>query len=88
MVGRTIDALGVARIGLVGLSLGGYSWPGPWRLSLVWRPSPSSAVFRLDWEELPPPVRGIMVRRTGGADAAREFAQQVGPNPRRRNPVS
>lgn len=36
-----------------------------------------SGPFRLDWEELPPPVRDIMAQRAGGADAAHEFARHV-----------
>lgn len=38
-----------------------------------------SGPFRLDWEELPPPVQEIMARRTGGVDAAHELAQRSGP---------
>ncbi|OIK05248.1 alpha/beta hydrolase family protein [Streptomyces monashensis] len=78
VVGRVIDALGVARIGLVGLSLGGYFAA---RTAAV---EPRVAVaatvsgpFRLDWEKVPPRVRDIMARRAGGADAAREFARHV-----------
>ncbi|MFF8640759.1 alpha/beta hydrolase family protein [Streptomyces sp. NPDC015345] len=78
VVGRVVDALGVPRVGLVGLSLGGYfaaraASLEP-RLAAV---ATVSGPFRLDWEELPPPVREIMARRTGGTDAARAFARQV-----------
>ncbi|MFE3649075.1 alpha/beta hydrolase family protein [Streptomyces sp. NPDC059152] len=78
VVGRAIDALGAARIGLVGLSLGGYFAaraaafePRVAAVATVSGPS------RLDWEELPQPVREIMARRAGGTDAAHEFAQHV-----------
>ncbi|MDF3142039.1 MULTISPECIES: alpha/beta fold hydrolase [unclassified Streptomyces] len=78
VVGRVIDALGVARIGVVGLSLGGYfaartAALEP-RVAVV---ATVSGPFRLDWEQLPPPVRDIMARRTQGAEAARDFARQV-----------
>lgn len=36
-----------------------------------------SGPFRLDWAELPPPVRDIMTRRAGGAGPARAFARAV-----------
>ncbi|TJZ57096.1 alpha/beta fold hydrolase [Streptomyces piniterrae] len=78
VVGRVIDALGVTRIGLVGLSLGGYFAARTAALeSRVAAVATVSGPFRLDWDELPAPVRDIMARRTGGADAAREFAGQV-----------
>jgi pimeloyl-ACP methyl ester carboxylesterase len=78
VVGRVIDALGVARIGLVGLSLGGFFAARTAALEpRVAAVATVSGPFRLDWDELPPPVRDIMARRTGGADAARAFARQV-----------
>ncbi|MGA5143244.1 alpha/beta hydrolase family protein [Streptomyces azureus] len=78
VVGRVIDALGVARIGLVGLSLGGYFAARAAALDTrVAAVATVSGPFRLDWDELPPPVRDIMTQRTGGADAARVFADQV-----------
>ncbi|MGW7171098.1 alpha/beta hydrolase family protein [Streptomyces sp. NPDC054884] len=78
VVGRVIDALGVARIGLVGLSLGGYFAARTAALEpRVTAVATVSGPFRLDWEELPPPVRDIMAQRTGGADAAHEFVSQV-----------
>ncbi|PSJ26865.1 alpha/beta hydrolase [Streptosporangium nondiastaticum] len=78
VVGRVADALGVARIGLVGLSLGG--WFAARTAALEPRVAAVATVSgpsRLDWEELPPPVRDIMARRTGGTDAARAFAGHV-----------
>ncbi|WP_424888504.1 alpha/beta hydrolase family protein [Streptomyces sp. XH2] len=78
VVGRVIDALGVPRIGLVGLSLGGYFAARTAALEpRVAAVATVSGPFRLDWEELPPPVRDIMARRTGGTDAARAFAGHV-----------
>ncbi|MEU3750388.1 MULTISPECIES: alpha/beta hydrolase family protein [Streptomyces] len=78
VVGRVVDALGVARVGLVGLSLGGYfAARGAATEPRVAAVATVSGPFRLDWAELPQPVRDIMARRTGGADAAREFAGHV-----------
>ncbi|WP_037861497.1 alpha/beta hydrolase family protein [Streptomyces sp. NRRL S-340] len=78
VVGRVVDALGVARIGLVGLSLGGYFAARAAALEpRVAAAATVSGPFRLGWEEVPPPVRDIMARRTGGPDAARAFARQV-----------
>ncbi|MEV0172251.1 alpha/beta fold hydrolase [Streptomyces sp. NPDC050803] len=78
VVAQVIDALGVARIALVGLSLGGYFAARTAALEpRVAAVATVSGPFRLDWEELPPPVRDIMTRRTGGADAARAFAHHV-----------
>ncbi|MFI5678033.1 alpha/beta hydrolase family protein [Streptomyces cellulosae] len=78
VVGRVIDALGVSRIGLVGLSLGGYFAARTAALEpRVAAVATVSGPFRLDWEELPPPVRDIMAQRTEGAYAAREFARHV-----------
>ncbi|MCC3775718.1 S9 family peptidase [Streptomyces sp. UNOB3_S3] len=75
VVGRVVDALGVARVGLVGLSLGGFFAARSAALEpRVAAAATVSGPFRLDWAELPPPVRDILVRRTGGTDAAREFA--------------
>ncbi|WP_331740036.1 alpha/beta hydrolase (plasmid) [Streptomyces sp. NBC_01005] len=78
VVGRVIDALGAARIGLVGLSLGGYFAARAAALEpRVAAVATVSGPFRLDWEELPPPVRDIMAQRAGGTDAAHEFARHV-----------
>ncbi|MEU9719651.1 alpha/beta fold hydrolase [Streptomyces sp. NPDC047976] len=78
VVGRVVDALGVPRVGLVGLSLGGYFAARAAALEpRVAAVATVSGPFRLDWEELPPPVRDVMARRTGGADAARAFVRQV-----------
>lgn len=84
VVGRIIDALGAVRagpvgpVGLVGLSLGGYFAARAAALEpRVAAVATVSGPFRLDWAQLPPPVRDILARRTGGADAARAFADQV-----------
>ncbi|MFJ4281025.1 alpha/beta fold hydrolase [Streptomyces massasporeus] len=78
VVGRVLDALGVARAGLVGLSLGGYYAARTAALEpRVAAVATVSGPFRLDWSELPPPVRDIMTERAGGADAARAFARGV-----------
>ncbi len=78
VLGRVIDALGVARVGVVGLSLGGYFAARAAALEpRVAAVATVSGPFRLDWEQLPSPAREIMSRRTGGADAARDFARQV-----------
>ncbi|MEU1006694.1 alpha/beta hydrolase [Streptomyces tibetensis] len=78
VVGRVLDALGVARAGLVGLSLGGYYAARTAALEpRVAAVATVSGPFRLDWTELPQPVRDIMTERAGGADAARAFARRV-----------
>ncbi|GAA1684549.1 alpha/beta hydrolase family protein [Streptomyces yatensis] len=78
VVGRVIDALGVTRVAIVGLSLGGYYAAKTAALEpRVAAATTISGPFRLDWEELPGPVRDILIRRAGGTEAAREFARQV-----------
>ncbi|MFH8800881.1 alpha/beta hydrolase family protein [Streptomyces sp. NPDC017936] len=78
VVGRVVDALGVTRVAVVGLSLGGYFAARTAALEpRVAAAATVSGPFRLDWDELPEPVKDIMARRTGGADAAREFARHV-----------
>ncbi|MEU7726897.1 alpha/beta fold hydrolase [Streptomyces sp. NPDC040724] len=78
IVGRAVDALGAARVGLVGLSLGGYFAARTAALEpRVAAVATVSGPFRLDWAELPPPVRDIMAQRAGGADAAHAFARDV-----------
>jgi pimeloyl-ACP methyl ester carboxylesterase len=78
VVGRVIDALGVTRIGLVGLSLGGYFAARTAAMEpRVAVAATVSGPFRFDWGRVPPRVRDIMTRRAGGADAAREFARHV-----------
>ncbi|MFD9052104.1 alpha/beta hydrolase family protein [Streptomyces zaomyceticus] len=78
VIGQVIDALGATRVGLVGLSLGGYYAAETAALEpRVAATATVSGPFRLDWAELPQPVRDILVQRTGGAEAARAFTDQV-----------
>nr|WP_255673078.1 alpha/beta hydrolase [Glycomyces amatae] len=78
VVARVADALEAERIGLVGLSLGGYFAAE----SAALEPRAAAAVtvsgpFRLDWDALPPFVTGTLADRAGGPGAAREFADRV-----------
>ncbi|MEU7121927.1 alpha/beta hydrolase family protein [Streptomyces zaomyceticus] len=78
VIGQVIDALGATRVGLVGLSLGGYYAAETAALEpRVAATATVSGPFRLEWAELPQPVRDILVQRTGGAEAARAFTDQV-----------
>ncbi|MFF8840237.1 alpha/beta hydrolase family protein [Streptomyces sp. NPDC015130] len=78
VVGRVVDALGVPSVGLVGLSLGGwFAARGAALEPRVAAVATVSGPFRLDWAQLPHPVREMMARRCGGAAAAREFAGRV-----------
>ncbi|MEU0272702.1 alpha/beta hydrolase [Streptomyces sp. NPDC006307] len=78
VVARVVDALGVARVGLVGLSLGGYYAARTAALERrVAAVATVSGPFRLDWDELPPPVRDVLALRGGGTEAARDFARHV-----------
>ncbi|WP_310716152.1 alpha/beta fold hydrolase [Nonomuraea sp. 3-1Str] len=78
VIGRVVDALGTDRVGLVGLSLGGYYVAE----SAAREPRVAAAVtvsgpFRLHWDALPPPVRELLVQRAGGGPEGRRFAGQV-----------
>ncbi|MGC5014377.1 alpha/beta hydrolase family protein [Streptosporangium sp. DT93] len=78
VVGRVVDELGVERVGLVGLSVGGYYVAeSAAREPRVAATVAVSGAFRLDWDDLPPPLRDILVQRAGGKEAARRFAGQV-----------
>ncbi|MEW9556315.1 alpha/beta hydrolase family protein, partial [Nonomuraea sp. NPDC050783] len=72
------SSLGAERVGLVGLSLGGYyvaeSAAHEPRVAVA---ATVSGPFRLDWPALPEPVRRLLAERAGGEDAARRFAGQV-----------
>ncbi|WP_433519651.1 alpha/beta hydrolase family protein [Nonomuraea sp. CA-143628] len=78
VIGQVIDALGTDRVGLVGLSLGGYYVAeSAARESRVAAAITVSGPFRLHWDLLPRPVREILIQRAGGEPAARDFAGQV-----------
>ncbi|MFD8642641.1 alpha/beta hydrolase family protein [Streptomyces zaomyceticus] len=78
VIGQVIDALGAPRVGLVGLSLGGYYAAETAALEpRVVATATVSGPFRLEWAALPQPLRDILVKRTGGAEAARAFTDQV-----------
>jgi pimeloyl-ACP methyl ester carboxylesterase len=78
VIGRVVDALGVDRVGLIGLSLGGYYVVE----SAAHEPRVAAAAtvsgpFRLDWDTAPPVVRDILTRRAGGPEAARDFVRHI-----------
>ncbi|WP_037669801.1 S9 family peptidase [Streptomyces griseus] len=78
VTGQVIDALGVDRVGLIGLSLGGYYVAE----SAAHEPRVAAAVtvsgpFRLDWDAAPPVVRDILTDRAGGAEPARDFVRHI-----------
>ncbi|WP_405497060.1 alpha/beta hydrolase family protein [Streptomyces sp. NBC_00096] len=78
VIGRVADALGLDRVGLVGLSLGGYYAARSAALEpRVAAAAVVSGPFRIDWEALAPVLREIIARRAGGAGAARGFTGQV-----------
>ncbi|MGW0774763.1 alpha/beta hydrolase family protein [Streptomyces sp. NPDC002835] len=78
VIGRVVDALGVDRVGLIGLSLGGYyvaeSAANEPRVAAA---AAVSGPFHLDWDTAPPFVRDILTRRAGGREAARDFVRHV-----------
>ncbi|MEU9794958.1 alpha/beta fold hydrolase [Streptomyces sparsogenes] len=78
VTGQVVDALGVDRVGLIGLSLGGYyvaeSAAHDPRVAAV---ATVSGPFRLDWRAFPPPLQDLLARRAGGTRAARDFAARV-----------
>ncbi|MCX5195522.1 alpha/beta fold hydrolase [Streptomyces sp. NBC_00249] len=78
VIGRVVDALGVERVGLVGLSLGGYYVAqSAAREPRVAAAATVSGPFRIDWEVLPPVLRDIIAGRAGGSGPAREFIRRV-----------
>ncbi|MFB4268678.1 alpha/beta fold hydrolase [Nonomuraea sp. GTA35] len=78
VIGAVADALGARRVGLVGLSLGGYyAAESAAREPRVTAAVTVSGPFRLDWDALPAPVRDLLSRRAGGEEAARRFAGEV-----------
>ncbi|MEU4579221.1 alpha/beta fold hydrolase [Nonomuraea sp. NPDC023979] len=78
VIGQVIDTLRPRNVGLVGLSLGGYYVAeSAARESRVAAAVTVSGPFRLHWDDLPPPVRDLLIQRAGGEEAARRFAGQV-----------
>ncbi|MEV4224933.1 alpha/beta fold hydrolase [Nonomuraea sp. NPDC049725] len=78
VIGQVIDTLRPRNVGLVGLSLGGYYVAeSAARESRVAAALTVSGPFRLHWDDLPPPVRDLLIQRAGGEEAARRFAGQV-----------
>jgi pimeloyl-ACP methyl ester carboxylesterase len=78
VIGRVADALGADRIGLVGLSLGGYyAAESAAREPRVAATVTVSGPYRLIWDELPPFVTETLASRAGGPGAARRFAARV-----------
>ncbi|MBM0279903.1 alpha/beta hydrolase family protein [Micromonospora tarensis] len=75
---RVLDRLGADRVGLVGLSLGGYHAAE----TAAHEPRVAATVtvsgpFRLDWAAMPPFFHDLLTQRAGGTDAARRFADQL-----------
>ncbi|MFD9594746.1 alpha/beta hydrolase family protein [Kitasatospora sp. NPDC059973] len=84
VVGRAIDAItgreGVdtGRIGVTGLSLGGYyAAVTAAREPRIRAAAVVSGPYRLDWDALVPFVTATLTQRCGSADAARAFARRV-----------
>lgn len=78
VIGQVIDALALDRVGLIGLSLGGYYVARTAALEpRVAAAAVVSGPHRIFWEALPPALRDLITRRAGGADAAREFTSRV-----------
>ncbi|MEU6231477.1 alpha/beta fold hydrolase [Kitasatospora sp. NPDC047058] len=84
VVGRVIDALAArdgvdaTRVGVIGLSLGGYyaavtaaHEPRVRATAVV------SGPYRLDWDALVPFVTATLTQRCGGPEAARAFADRI-----------
>ncbi|MER7508000.1 alpha/beta fold hydrolase [Streptomyces lavendulae] len=73
-----IDALGADRVGLIGLSLGGwYAARGAALEPRVAAAVTVSGPLRLDWDGLPPVLRELIAARAGGTEAARAFTGRV-----------
>lgn len=78
VVAGVVDALGVDRVGLIGLSLGG--WYAARSAALEPRVAAAATVsgpLRLEWDGLPPVLRELLARRAGGVGRARAFAGRV-----------
>ncbi|MGW6118593.1 alpha/beta hydrolase family protein [Nocardia sp. NPDC055165] len=82
VIGGVIDALGVAEVGIVGLSLGGYYAAAAAALDpRITVAATVSGPFRLDWPALPDPVGDLITRRAGSREAAEAFASTVDLTP-------
>ncbi|ROO88404.1 serine aminopeptidase S33 family [Actinocorallia herbida] len=78
VVGRVLDALGAERAGAVGLSLGGYyAAETAAREPRIAAAATVSGPFRLDWDDLPAFLQGVLARRAGGEAEAAEFARRI-----------
>ncbi|MCP3757871.1 S9 family peptidase [Streptomyces sp. TBY4] len=78
VIGQAVDALGLDRVGLIGLSLGGYYVARSAALDpRVAAAAVVSGPYLLDWEGLPPALRELIAQRAGGPGAAREFTAEV-----------
>ncbi|MFJ9951389.1 alpha/beta hydrolase family protein [Kitasatospora sp. NPDC091207] len=84
VVGRVIDAVAgregvdVDRVGLVGLSLGGYyAAVTAAREPRIRATAVVSGPYRLDWDTLVPFVTATLTQRCGSAEAARAFVRRV-----------
>ncbi|MDO3650628.1 alpha/beta hydrolase family protein [Nocardia mangyaensis] len=78
VISAAIDALGVDRVGVVGLSLGGYyAAAAAARDPRITVAATVSGPHHLDWTALPEPIRELMARRAGSVDAAEAFAATV-----------
>ncbi|WP_033435064.1 alpha/beta hydrolase family protein [Saccharothrix syringae] len=78
VVDQAVTALGVDRVGLVGLSLGGYyAAEAAAHDTRVAATVTVSGPFRLAWPDLPPLIREVLTVRAGGAGEAESFADRV-----------
>ncbi|MFF2084098.1 alpha/beta hydrolase family protein [Nocardia sp. NPDC058176] len=77
-ISSAIDALGVDRVGVVGLSLGGYyAATAAARDPRITVAATVSGPHHLEWTDLPEPIRELMTRRAGSVEAAETFAATV-----------
>ncbi|RAG81920.1 alpha/beta hydrolase [Streptacidiphilus pinicola] len=88
VMGALLDLLGARddldqdRVGVIGLSLGGfYAAVAAAREPRVRATATVSGPSSLDWSQLPPFVTETLTQRCGSADAARAFATQVRLDP-------
>lgn len=78
VIGAVIDALGIERVGVLGLSLGGYyAAAAAARDRRIAVAATVSGPYRLHWADLPAPVRALLIGRAGSVAAAEAFAATV-----------